>query len=166
MWQALVAQTFSGMQNIINRLQDSVFLSAILNGSTTLNQNALSSVIVDLGTITTDQVVACAGASYVFIRLSSSTTQGRLLTMNNLAQGARVMVEANVTANILTLKMAGTDTASNTYTIKSWTTNSATGAVADMVATGLAINTLDYLFFGSTGFVGTNASPRLNFFSN
>ena len=147
--------------NWVNSQLNSQAIANFLNTMNLLANSALLVVTKDLGIITTDQTVAASGAQSVFVRLTSSTTQTRTITISNLAQGARVMINAVVTAGTLTLKLAASDTAGNTYTIQSWTTTSA--AQTDMVGTGLAV-TVESNFFGMSGFVSAASTPRLNLY--
>jgi hypothetical protein len=120
-------------------------------------------LVLDLGTVTIDQTVACNGYDSVFVRLKSSVTQTRTLTLQNLPQGAQVFVDVNTTAGTLTFKMAATDTASNAYTITAVNTN--TGSAIDMVVTGQVAGSPTQFYNGASGFVSTTANPRLNLLS-
>jgi hypothetical protein len=143
-------------------------LAAVLNGSKSLLAAAFVSEIVDLGTITTDQTVPVAGAAFVFVRLTSTTTQTRTITLSNLPQGATVMIDSVVSGGqTLTLKLAATDTSGNAYTISGILTT--TGALFNFVSSGIAQAgaSLPELFsFGMSGFAGTTATPRLNLLSS
>lgn len=145
----------------IVQLQDSVYTAGLLNGKGLLLGSAFTKVIVDLGTITTDQTVPVAGAQFVYVRLESAVTQTRLLTLSGLPQGAIVLVQINDTANALTIKMAGTDQNANVYGISAW--NTATATVSNMVSTGILLTTgTAYVFWGMSGYVTTTTSPQLD----
>jgi hypothetical protein len=134
------------------------FIGNLLNGSGVLTGAALASKVVDLGTISTDQTVAVAGAGFVSIRLASGSSQTRIITLTNLPAAAQVMLDVNSTANSLTLKLAATNTSGTAYACSAW--NTSTLALADMVATGEVIGTTRVMFLGQTGIIST--TPQLN----
>jgi hypothetical protein len=157
------------LNQITTTLTSAIQLAQLLNGQGLLLGSALApgtllganfaKVIVDLGTITTDQTVAVAGANFVYIHVSSATTQVRTITLTNLPQGAVVLIEYASTAGTLTLKLAATDPNANVYTIAGWVTS--TLAVFDYIGTGNNVapgNT--NIFFGMTGWRATTANPR------
>ena len=148
-WQSQVAQALNQIQALLNQLSLAV----------------LTPNLADLGSITTDKTVSCAGSAYVFVRFASSVTQTRTITLSGLGQGAIVMVNVIVVSGTLTLKMAGTDGSGNAYTIQSWASNTLT--ILDLVGTGVVIGTgLEFCFFGMSGFISTSSGPRLNFIAS
>lgn len=146
--------------DLFQALSTAIGLSGILNGSNLLSSAALADSVNDLGVITTDQTVAVAGGQFVFVRLSSGVGQTRTLTLSNLPQSAIVMINVNVTAGALTLKLAATDTNANVYTIQAWT--SSTLSIINLVTGTTATGPIEYILYGMAGFAGTSASPRLN----
>jgi hypothetical protein len=148
------------MAQLESQVSAASFLASILNGSGVLLGSAFSSKIVDLGTITTDQTVQATGANFVWVRFTTSTTQTRTITFTNLPQGAQVFIDMLTTAGTITLKLAATDTNSNTYTIQAW--NSESQAIYNLVSGQAFANAVEQIFYGMTGFIGTSSSPRLN----
>jgi hypothetical protein len=159
--QSFLSQLGQLLSEMIANLGNASFLSGILNGSASLTFSAVKSTVVDLGTITTNQVVNCAGSSSVYVRLTSVVTQTRLITLSNLPQGATVNIQVSDAGNALTIQMAGTDQNGNVYGITAWNTTSA--GVTNMVSTGITLSAgVAYLFFGSSGYAVTTNSPQLD----
>lgn len=147
--------------SLIQQLLTANGVAAMLNGTLGLLSSSMTKKITDLGTITTDQTVPVGGAEFVWVYLTSAVNQTRILTLSNLPQGAVVLVNPNISANTLTLKMAATDPSGNVYSIASWTTT--TGAVTNLVTVGVTPPANEAILFGFTGFVGGSSTPRLNF---
>jgi hypothetical protein len=168
--QVFLQRLASYLSQLQTSLQSPAYLASILNNNALLTGNALvagtllgsnlGKSIQDLGTITTDQTIAVAGANFVFVRFASASAQTRTLTFSNLPQGAVVMIELSTTVGTLVLKLAATDTSGNTYSATDWNTTSA--ATTNLVATGQSIGVgVSSLLFGMSGFVGTAAAPVL-----
>jgi hypothetical protein len=150
----------------INTIASAAYLSGLLNGSATLAASALLGTVVDLGTVTGNQTVNTNGGLFNHIRIASATTQTVTLTLQNLAQGAYLLVFVDVTgSHTLTIKLAATDPSSHVYTATAYT--STNGTETDLVGTGVGFTggtgVAGYgILWGMSGFIGTNATPTLN----
>src|ERR1700741_1767174 len=94
-WQQQVAQSLSQIESVVSSLNNSpTYLSNLVLGTPT-----------DLGTITTNQRVSVNGRSSIYVRFTSAVTQALTITFTGLTQGALVFMDANITANTLTMKL-------------------------------------------------------------
>ena len=122
--------------DLLNFLNSAKGLSVLLNGSSTLGADALTLVGTNLGTITTNQTVACAQAASVMIIATVSTVFSPTITMTNLIPGTPVSLRfTNSSGSSITWKLAATSPIGASYVISAYSNTAAT----NMVSTGLSI---------------------------
>lgn len=120
----------------LTQLGDATFLAGILNPSGALTIGALKTIHTNLGSVSTNQSVACDGAAFVNVLLTY--TAALTLTLTHLSVGASVTVTAfNSTAGALVFKLAATNPAGTAYgTVQAMTS---ADAILDLTATGVSI---------------------------
>jgi hypothetical protein len=132
LFQALSTQ--SGLQSILSLT--ATYLSGILNGAGLLADTAMIRVVNNLGNVSTNQTVSCAGASCVFI--SITITAALTLNMTFLDAAVPVYVHCfNSTGGALVLKMSGTNAAGSA--ISNILAVVAAGTETNMITTGLSV---------------------------
>ena len=118
-------------------------LAAILNGNGLIQGTALTLVSTELGNVSVDQTVNCAGASAVTVFANNTAASTRTLTLNNLTIGVPV-----------TLSLANTSGGSQLWMVKANTPASVAYAVT------VGINSVSTSLSGAGFSVANNG--RLN----
>jgi len=94
-------------------------LASILNGKRVTYNQFLASKSVELGSVSTNQSVDCAGATSVAVHLSSAVAVG--LTLAHLALGVPVMIwYGNTAGGALNFSIAATQPGGTAYTAVFW----------------------------------------------
>ena len=107
-WQNLIAQALSGMQYILNRLQDPVFLSGILNGQAQVKSTALYTVVGGY-TSSASQNLDCTGAAAVGVEYIFTGNSTATVTLSHLSPSVPITISVNFNTHTSTLFIAATD---------------------------------------------------------
>jgi len=116
-WQNLVAQALSGMQYVLNRLQDAVFLSGILNGQAQVKSTALYTAGAVYSS-SSNQTLDCTGASAVVAQYVFSANGTPTLTLSHLSPQVPVTVALFFNGHTSTLFINATDPSGTALTMQ------------------------------------------------
>jgi hypothetical protein len=131
------------VQQTITNLMSASGLSAILNGSGSVSITALDTVSTNLGAVSTNQTVNCAGAVGVTVEIG--ITAAVTLNLTNLSNSVPVYVRVtNTSGGALVFKIAGTNAIAVAFS----------NVLAVFVSAGAETN------MGTTGFSVVNNSAQ------
>jgi hypothetical protein len=145
------------LSNWASWIQSATGLASILNGggfikgsaiaSSTITESNLVIVNTNLGSVATNQSVACDGATSIYVQFSF--TAAITVTLTHLAAGAQVLIRANNTAvGALVLKLAATDPAGAAQSALAIFVNG--GAETNMTTVGLSMASNQIQYFSGS----------------